>query len=170
MPRVAGADDQWMRRRWLAAAALLFAGAAGAAGACGGADEPERAGPPVLPPGAVAENEALLAELPLYPGSRFLSSTDMEAPRGGTGAMRYAYFAAPGAERGAIVEHFASALDGWTVARQVEVVTRTTTIFVRGDAWLSVTASDVATGSGHTPTPGYVIVVDARDAQVLSRD
>jgi hypothetical protein len=83
--------------------------------------------------------------------------------------MTSAYFAAPGAERAAIVGHFASALGGWTVAREEEFVTRTTTTFVRGKAWLSVTASDVVTGSGHTPVPGYVIVVDARDADVLNR-
>jgi hypothetical protein len=77
--------------------------------------------------------------------------------------MTYVQFATPGKDQAAVVSHFKSTLDGWTPVREKSFKTRMSATFVRGNAWLWVSASNTSADG----QPGYVVVVDALDANVL---
>ena len=132
-----------------------------------GADE--RASQPTPRPSAASleANDGVLDDLDPYPGASALGRNDVEPPKGGRGATSYLYFAVD-ADRTAIIEHFALELEGWTPVRSDSLPTRTTAEFVRGTRWVSITASDVAGPTDPTPVPGYVLVVNATDAHVLT--
>ena len=115
---------------------------------------------------AVEANDAVLSDVAKYPGASLLGRNDIEPPEGGRGATSYLYFAAEG-DRTSIIEHFKGQLAGWELVKTDTVATRTTSAFVKGSRWLSVTASDVAGPKDAAPRPGYVLVVNALDAEVL---
>ena len=91
----------------------------------------------------------------------------MHPPKGGRGTTSYLYFAAED-DRTSIIEHFKGELAGWELVKSESVATRTTSVFVKDARWISVTASEVAGPNNPTPRPGYILVVNAFDAEVLS--
>lgn len=107
--------------------------------------------------------------MPTVPGARLEARNDIEGPRGGVGASSYLYYRSNGGDRLAIVDHFKASLVGWSLLDERSFPTRQTLTFARGDAWMQVSATDIA-GSidDPAPVPGYVVVVNARDAKVLT--
>lgn len=147
---------------------LAIAGVLAVAGACSSEDSAakSRNEPPPSAAGVEA-NRAVLSGVPQVPGANLFAQNEVGPPKGGRGEMSYFYYAAPEIDRGQVIAHFRSALDGWAVHDERSTATRSTLTFVKGDAWVSVTASEVS-ADGLTKVPGYVVAVDASDAAVLT--
>lgn len=154
-----------LTQRW--SIAVILATSLGI-GACGGAPRSEEVTAPPNPE-ALRQNDRILQSIPAFPGAQLEGRNDVESPRGGKGAGSYLYYRTDMAERAAIVDHFKTSLSGWSVLKEETFPVRQTVTFVRGAAWFQVSAMDVTGQGGNAPpVPGYVVVVNARDAGVLT--
>ena len=150
-------------KRW--GIAVILTSFLGVGSACGGAPRSE---PTPLPnAAAVHQNDRILQSIPPFPGAQLEGRNNIDAPRGGKGAGSYLYYRSD-ADRAAIVDHFKANLAGWSVLQQESFPARRTVTFIRGDAWFQVSAENVAGSGNAVPVPGYVVVVNARDAKVLT--
>ena len=148
-----------------AAAAALVGGLL--LGGCGRAAPSGAEVPPAA--SSLLANQQIVQALTPYPGATFEGQNDLGPPRGGRGAMSHLYYQVEGAARHAIVDHFKAQLSDWKLVKDEEYPVRVTATFVRGDAYLQISAMDVTSGRTATePVPGYVLLVDAADAGVLS--
>lgn len=114
---------------------------------------------------ALAANGAVLAEIPLPPDSRFYSRDDYPPPKGGSHITTHVHFTSP-SSRQAVIDHFKSVMQGWTLAGGVTVPTRTEVSFHKGTAWVSVAAVDIDVAG--KPTPGFTITVNAKDGEKMA--
>lgn len=161
----ASTDEKEVRTpRWAIAVVLVTSLSVGA---CGGT--PRSAATALPSAEALRQNDRILRSVPAVPGAQLAARNDIEGPKGGKGAGSYLYYRADNVDRADIVGHFKASLVGWSVLKEESFPARQTVTFARGDAWLQVSATDIAGSVDNPlPVPGYVVVVNARDAKVMT--
>lgn len=112
-------------------------------------------------------NQRIIEILPPVANARFTSTTDADPPRGGVGVTTYVYFRGVDQEfqPSVALDAYRSAFSGWQTVKDEQLATRSTLIFVDGDAWVSV-MTDVGT---RAIPAGYTVVINSRDSAILGR-